>query len=205
MLPVIWKDMTKISPLYYFHGTAVALRSPALCCSFWIGHSNYAFVQAEVSLYLTNYLKSFILLQPAGSVLVNLLTTKKGQRYFSSTFRHSYDRLLPTLYVFKLYLILIAYTRKLRWVLQSYFKVAIKAFAPQPDALQIFLLQQKQYKAGTWESLSPAGLDTIDAGLPHLFENTDVVSVSKVLAYKYLHFGSSVKAEVQSKTRFFSI
>lgn len=51
----------------------MAPASAALCRPFWAGYRNYVIVEVEVSLYLTDYLKSFSFLQFTGSVLANLL------------------------------------------------------------------------------------------------------------------------------------
>lgn len=72
-----WKDMRKIPPLKYFHGITMALRSAALCRPFGAGHCNYVFVKVIVSLYLTDYLKEFLLLRPAEFALANLLALCK--------------------------------------------------------------------------------------------------------------------------------
>lgn len=51
----------------------MAPASAALCRPFWAGQCNCVIVKVEVSLYLTDYLKSFAFLQSAGFMLANLL------------------------------------------------------------------------------------------------------------------------------------
>lgn len=51
----------------------MAPASAALCRPFWAEYCNYVIIEVEVSLYLTDYLKSFSFLQSTGSVLANLL------------------------------------------------------------------------------------------------------------------------------------
>lgn len=80
---LLWSDRLSIGMLFVIsvegYEKSLAFKICPWChngsqiCCFWVGHCNCVFIQVVVSLYLTNYLKSFLLLQPAGFVLANLL------------------------------------------------------------------------------------------------------------------------------------